>query len=685
MPKTARKATDVPFNSPYRHGFVRVGACVPTICIADPKDNAARHLEMVREGHEQSVAVMVFPELGISAYAIDDLLLQDALLEAVERAIGWLADESKGLFPVFVVGAPLRSGGRLFNCAVAIHDGQILGVVPKTFLPNYREFYERRWFASGHGVVADLIEVAGRTVPFGTDILFRSVGSCAFTFHTEVCEDYWIPSPPSTRGAMAGAEILLNLSASNIVIGKSEARRLLSASQSLRCQAAYLYSAAGPGESTTDMAWDGQASIYERGHLLAETQRFASGSCWTSADVDVASIRSERMRMGSFGDVIGADDGAGFRYIDFHLDAPAAEMALRREVERYPFVPNDPQRLAEECYEAFNIQVQGLAQRLKATGLEKLVIGVSGGLDSTHALIVAVRAMDALGLPRSNVLGYTLPGFATSDFTKSNAWELMRRLGITAQELDIRPAATQMLADLGHPFARGEAVYDVTFENVQAGLRTDYLFRLANQQGGLVVGTGDLSELALGWCTYGVGDHMSHYNVNASVSKTLIQHLIRFVIRSGDIGEQASQVLQEILGQEISPELVPAKDGEMQSTEDKVGPYALQDFNLYYLARFGMAPSKIAYLALQAWGDPARGDWPIDVPPADRRGYSLNEIKSWLRLFLVRFFANQFKRSCLPNGPKISSGGSLSPRADWRMPSDARVDAWLEELETNIS
>ncbi|HEX6860389.1 MAG TPA: NAD(+) synthase [Caulobacteraceae bacterium] len=683
MPRTARKAPVLPFLSPYRHGFVRIAACVPTIAIANPQENAARTLEMVRQGDAEGVALMLFPELGISSYAIDDLLLQDALLDAVEAAIASLAKASEALNPVFVVGAPLRSGGRLFNCAVAIHRGEILGVVPKTFLPNYREFYERRWFASGLGVVGDLMELAGRVVPFGTDMVFRSVGAAPFTFHAEICEDYWIPTPPSTQAALAGAEILLNLSASNIVIGKARARKLLCASQSLRCQAVYAYSASGPGESTTDMAWDGQASIFERGVQLSETPRFQPGSCMAIADVDVDTIRSERMRMGSFGDAIGAG-AENFRIVDFAFEPPTGELELKRAVERYPFAPSDPARLAEECYEAYNIQIQGLAQRLKATGLKHLVIGVSGGLDSTQALIVAVRALDSLGLPRANCLAYTMPGFATSDFTKSNAWKLMRALGVSAQELDIRPAARQMLSDLGHPFAQGEAVYDVTFENVQAGLRTDYLFRLANQHGGLVVGTGDLSELALGWCTYGVGDHMSHYNVNASVTKTLIQHLIRFVAGSDDVGADASAVLLDILETEISPELVPAKDGEIQSTQDKVGPYALQDFNLYYMARYGMAPSKIAYLALAAWGDAGAGVWPADVPEAERRAYSLGEIKGWLRLFLVRFFANQFKRSCLPNGPKISAGGSLSPRADWRAPSDAPPDVWIKELETNI-
>ncbi len=681
MPRTASKATKTPFETPYRHGFVRIGACVPTIAVADPKTNAERTLELVRRGDKEKVALMVFPELGISAYAIDDLLLQDALLDAAETAVADLARASKGLFPVFVVGAPVRREGRLFNTAVVIHDGEVLGAVPKTFLPNYREFYERRWFASGQGTTGT-VKLAGREVPFGADLIFRSDGTCGYAFHAEICEDVWIPTPPSSRAALAGAEVLLNLSASNIVIGKAEARKLLCASQSMRCLAAYAYSAAGPGESTTDMAWDGQAAIFELGDLLAETERFPETSGMTTADVDVGAIKGERIRMGSFGDAAAAGE-AGFRVIGFKQNAPPGKLELRRKVPRYPFVPDDPERLAEDCYEAYNIQVQGLAERLRSTGLKKLVVGVSGGLDSTQALIVAVRAMDALGLPQKNVLAYTLPGFATSDFTKANAQRLMAALGVTAGELDIRPAAKQMLADIGHPFAKGKKVYDVTFENVQAGLRTDYLFRLANHNGALVVGTGDLSELALGWCTYGVGDHMSHYNPNASVSKTLIQHLIRFVAGSGDVSPEASAVLIDILGTEISPELVPHGDGQIQSTQDKVGPYALQDFNLYYLARRGMAPSKIAYLAFEAWRDANRGDWPVETPVSEQISYSLDEIRRWLRLFLVRFFANQFKRSCLPNGPKISSGGSLSPRADWRMPSDARVNVWIEELETN--
>nr|DAA00348.1 TPA_exp: putative NH3-dependent NAD synthetase [Caulobacter vibrioides] len=583
---------------------------------------------------------------------------------------------------MIVVGGPLRDAGRLYNTAIVIQGGKVLGVVPKSFLPNYREFYERRWFTPGAGLTGKTLTLAGQTVPFGTDILFRGEGVAPFTVGVEICEDVWTPTPPSTAQALAGAEILLNLSASNITIGKSETRRLLCASQSSRMIAAYVYSAAGAGESSTDLAWDGHVDIHEMGALLAETPRFSTGPAWTFADVDVQRLRQERMRVGSFGDAMALSPASTpFRIVPFAFDAPEGDLALARPIERFPFTPSDPARLRENCYEAYNIQVQGLARRLEASGLKKLVIGISGGLDSTQALLVAAKAMDQLGLPRSNILAYTLPGFATSDRTKSNAWALMKAMAVTAAELDIRPAATQMLKDLDHPFGRGEAVYDVTFENVQAGLRTDYLFRLANHNAALVVGTGDLSELALGWCTYGVGDHMSHYNPNCGAPKTLIQHLIRFVAHSGDVGAETTALLDDILATEISPELVPGE--AVQATESFVGPYALQDFNLYYMTRYGMAPSKIAFLAWSAWHDADQGGWPVGLPDNARRAYDLPEIKRWLELFLKRFFANQFKRSAVPNGPKISSGGALSPRGDWRMPSDATADAWLAELRTN--
>ncbi len=650
-------------------------------------DNLAETIGLAKEGSAARAALMLFPELGLSAYAIDDLLFQDALQDAVQSAVEKLAQASCGLYSVLIVGAPLQWKGALFNTAVVIHNGAVLGVVPKIYLPNYREFYERRHFQSGAGIWNEQITVGGRDAPFGRGLLFRSIGSVSFTFHVEICEDFWVPLPPSTPAALAGAEVLLNLSASNIVIGKAETRRLLCASQSVRALAAYAYSAAGPGESTTDLAWDGHAAIFECGERLAETTRFAQDSGIIFADVDLGRIRQERMRMNSFGDCVReeAERISKFRTVSYRLSAPQETVELRRPIERFPFVPSDPEKLREQCYEAYNIQVQGLATRLRATKLERVIVGVSGGLDSTQAVIVASRAMDLLGLPRANVLAYTLPGFATSESTKANAWALIRALGVTGAEIDIRPAARQMLADLNHPFAKGEEVYDVTFENVQAGLRTDYLFRLANQNIGLVVGTGDLSELALGWCTYGVGDHMSHYNVNASVAKTLIQHLIRFVAGSGDVTSATSGILQAILDTEISPELIPrSASGAIQSTQAIVGPYALQDFNLFYLTRYGFRPSKIAFLAHHAWGDRERGNWPADIPEAAKKAFSVGEIRHWLEVFLRRFFANQFKRSALPNGPKISSGGSLSPRGDWRMPSDADAAVWLAELTNNV-
>ncbi|MCS0497050.1 NAD(+) synthase [Ancylobacter sp. MQZ15Z-1] len=673
------------FNCLYSHGFARVAACVPRGTVADPDFAATEVLELAAEGDRRKVAVMLFPELGLSSYAIDDLLFQDALLDEVERALARIIDASRELFPVLVVGAPLRHAGRLFNAAAVIHRGALLGVVPKSYLPNYREFYERRHFTPGLGRRGEQAVIAGRPAPFGVDLLFRSEGTIPLTFHVEICEDIWVPLPPSTRAAMAGAELLLNLSASNITIGKAEARRLLCASQSAHCVAAYAYSAAGPGESTTDLAWDGHAAIFENGDRLAETERFPEGAVFTVADIDIERLRQERMRLNSFGDCVGEEmEEDAFRVVVFALEQPPEPVALERLIERFPYVPSDPSRLREDCYEAYNIQVQGLAQRLAASRLPRVVIGVSGGLDSTQALMVAARTMDRLGRPRSDVLAYTLPGFATSDETRANAWALMEALGVCAAEIDIRPAARQMLADLDHPSARGEPVYDVTFENVQAGLRTDYLFRLANQHAALVVGTGDLSELGLGWCTYGVGDHMSHYNVNASVPKTLIQHLIRFVAGSGDVSAETVEVLEAILATEISPELVPASAATIQSTQQVVGPYALQDFSLFYLTRYGYRPSRIAYLAAQAWSDVERGRWPANIPEADRRAYTLGEIRHWLEVFLSRFFTNQFKRSTLPNGPKISSGGSLSPRGDWRAPSDAGARVWLDELDTHL-
>ena len=673
------------FHSPRTHGFVRVAAATPVVHIADPKANAVEHEALIRQAGERGVDLIVFPELSLSAYAIDDLLMQGALLEEVERQIHDLANVTAETGVISVIGAPIRSGDRLYNCAVVLGEGRVLGVVPKTYLPNYREYYEKRWFSPADDHLPDL---GGEWGAFGTRLIFAAENRPGFVFGVEICEDYWAPLPPSTRQALAGARILLNLSASPIVIGKSDDRAMLSSSHSARQMAAYVFTASGWGESTTDLAWDGQATIHELGARVAEGERFSLESHLTIADVDVDRIGLERLRTGTFADCARRelDEDKAFDIVLFEArDDEETGGSLIRPLDRFPFVPDDPSRLDQDCYEAFNIQVQGLMRRLKSTGSKKIVIGISGGLDSTQALLVACRAFDRLGKPRTDILGFTMPGFATSEGTRSNAWALMNALGITGAEIDIRPAAQAMLEGIGHAFGRGEPLHDITFENVQAGLRTDYLFRLANQNSGFVLGTGDLSELALGWATYGVGDHMSHYNVNGGVAKTLIRHLIRWVANREEMAA-AADVLHAILDTEISPELVPAgADGKIQSTEATVGPYALNDFFLFYITRFGLKPSKVAYLAYQAWGDAARGEWPSHHPQADRMAYDLATIKFWLRKFLIRFFqTSQFKRSALPNGPKVVTGGSLSPRGDWRAPSDGNARVWLDELDANV-
>lgn len=659
------------FRSIYHQGMVRVATCTIETAIGDPASNARTVLEQARECHAEGVGVAVFPELTLSGYSIEDILLQDALLDAVERAVAEVVAGSAELLPILLVGAPLRYRHRIYNCALVIHRGTILGVAPKSYLPTYREFYERRQVAVGDDISTTL-RVAGQEVPFGPDLLFSSTDLPGFVLHVEICEDAWVPIPPSAEAALAGATVLANLSGSPITVGRADDRKLLCQSASARCHAAYLYAAAGEGESTTEVSWDGQTMIYENGVLLAETERFPKGPRRAVADVDLELLRGERLRIGTFDDNRRhhAARLPDYRTVEFALDPPSADIGLRRTVERHPFVPADKSRLEQDCYEAYNIQVAGLTQRLRAIGQPKVVIGVSGGLDSTHALIVAARAMDLEGRPRSDILAFTLPGFATGERTKGNAYKLGEALGVTFEEIDITASARLMLTELGHPFSSGEPVYDVTFENVQAGLRTDYLFRAANQRGGIVLGTGDLSELALGWSTYGVGDQMSHYNVNSGVPKTLIQHLIRWVISSEQFPTEVGDVLQSVLDTEITPELVPVgEDGVVQSSEAKVGPYALQDFTLYYVLRYGFRPSKVAFLATQAW----------------EPHYSLAEIKSWLAVFARRFYSfAQFKRSAVPNGPKVSAGGALSPRGDWRAPSDLSARTWLDELAANV-
>ncbi|WAJ43692.1 NAD(+) synthase [Mycobacterium sp. Aquia_216] len=675
------------FYNSYSHGFVRVAACTHHTTLGDPAANAASVLRLAGECHDEGVALAVFPELTLSGYSIEDIVLQDLLLDDVEAALADVVASSADLLPVLVVGAPLRSRQRIYNTAVVVHRGAVLGVVPKSYLPTYREFYERRQLTPGDDE-RGVIRIGDIEAPFGPDLLFAASDLSDFVLHVEICEDMFVPIPPSAEAALAGATVLANLSGSPITIGRAEDRALLARSASSRCLAAYVYAAAGAGESTTDLAWDGQTMIFENGVLLAESERFPKGERRSVADVDTGLLRSERLRMGTFDDNRRhhRPSAESFRRIEFRLDPPAGDIGLRRTIERFPFVPADPKRLEQDCYEGYNIQVSGLEQRLRALDFPKVVIGISGGLDSTHALIVAARAMDRENRPRSDILAFTLPGFATGDRTKRNATELCRALGVTFSEIDIRDTAQLMLKEMDHPFSRGEKVYDVTFENVQAGLRTDYLFRLANQRGGIVLGTGDLSELGLGWSTYGVGDQMSHYNVNAGVPKTLIQHLIRWVIASGQFESDVTEVLQSVLDTEITPELIPSgEEEELQSSEAKVGPFALQDFSLFHVLRYGFRPSKIAFLAWHAWSDPERGRWPVGFPEDKRPSYPLKEIRHWLQIFVQRFYSfSQFKRSALPNGPKVSHGGALSPRGDWRAPSDMSARIWLDEIDREV-
>jgi NAD+ synthase (glutamine-hydrolysing) len=672
----------------YNHDFVRVGVAVPSVRVADPLYNGEQTIALMERAAAERAVLVLFPELGLSAYSCDDLFHQRALLDGCRDALRAVLAASRSLPLVAVVGMPLQVDHLLYNCAVVVSRGRVLGVIPKTYLPNYREFYEARQFNPADSAARDEIELAGqRDVPFGSSLLFRLDEQPLLQFHVEICEDVWVPIPPSSYAALAGATVLLNLSASNITIGKADYRRQLVANQSARCLAAYLYSAAGPGESTTDLAWDGHALIAENGTPIAETERFCYEPQLVCSEIDLERLSQERMRQTSFGQsaLRVRKELESFRTIGFSLDLPREGTLLpRRRYERFPYVPSDPATRDQRCAEVYQIQVQGLAKRLQFAGIERVVIGVSGGLDSTHALVVCAQAMDLLGYPRDHILAYTMPGFATGQRTREQAHALMRAIGCRAEELDIRPSCLQMLRDIGHPFAGGEPVYDVTFENVQAGERTSHLFRLANLHNGLVVGTGDLSELALGWATYGVGDHMSHYNVNASVPKTLIQHVIRWVAQTERLGPEVGEVLLRILATEISPELVPG-DGTgsqpSQATEAVIGPYELQDFTLYYTLRYGYPPPRVAFLAYCAWRDRELGAWP-EVPPELRHEYTIGQIKAHLRTFLYRFFQiSQFKRSCIPNAPKVGSGGSLSPRGDYRAPSDGEAAAWLRQVD----
>jgi NAD+ synthase (glutamine-hydrolysing) len=670
---------------------VRVAAAVPNVCVADPRSNGLRTLALAQRAAAEGATLVVFPELGLSAYTSDDLFQQEALLAAVIDALAELRAASAELACLIVVGAPLVTEQRLFNTAVVIHRGQVLGVVPKSYLPNYREFYEKRQFSASRDALGATIELLGDEVAFGADLIFASSDLPGFAMHVEICEDLWTPVPPSSYAALAGATVLVNVSASNVTVAKADYRRALCASQSARAIAAHVYAAAGAGESTTDLAWDGQALIHENGETLAESRRFSEEPQLVCGDIDIGRLVTDRMRTTSFADsaLDHRERLTRTRRIVFVRGDTLQPIGLHRELERFPYVPHDPGLRNQRCQEVYDIQVSGLATRLRATGIERVVIGVSGGLDSTHALLVAARAFDRLSLPRTNILAYTMPGLATSDTTLNNARGLMGALGVSANELDIRGASEAMLSALDHPAAGGEPAYDVTYENVQAGERTSHLFRLANRYDAIVLGTGDLSELALGWCTYGVGDQMSHYAINASVPKTLVAFLIRWLVDTEQAGPDATEVLLSVLDTAISPELVPQADdaegGPGADSESVVGPYELVDFFLYYTLRFGYRPSKVAFLAHHAWGDRTRGSWPELIPTDKRNEYSLAEIKHWLAVFLQRFFAtSQFKRSAIPNAPKVGSGGSLSPRGDWRAPSDSSAEVWLRELERNV-
>ncbi len=659
-------------------GFVRVAAITPDVRVADVEHNTQSIIAALKEAAARGCALALFPELGVTGYTCADLFYQSLLRAQARAALSAIAAVSARLGIAAVVGLPFEAAGKLYNCAAFLAGGNVLGLVPKTYLPNTNEYYEERWFSSSRECPIDTVELDGRAVPFGTDLLFsaRELPDC--TIGIEVCEDLWAPSPPSGSMALAGATLIVNPSASDEVLGKATYRRELVKQQSARCLAAYLYAGSGPGESTTDVVFGGQCMIAENGTLLAETPRFRFATQMAVADLDLEQLTHERITNSSFSS---ARPEQPYRRIPFHLaESPvtqavtigASEPALLRpQLSQTPFVPADPAQRAQHCEEIFAIQSTGLAKRLQHTGLRHVTLGLSGGLDSTLALLVAMRAFDTLGLPHSGIVAVSMPGFGTSARTRRNAARLAELLGVTLREIPIEAAVRQHFRDIGHD----ERVADVTYENAQARERTQILMDLANQLGGLAVGTGDLSELALGWATYN-GDQMSMYHVNAGVPKTLVRYLIEWCAEMLFSGETA-QVLLDIGATPISPELLPATTGAdglssvAQETEASIGPFLLHDFFLFYTVRYGFAPRKVLFLAARAFAS--------RVTPS--------EIVRWMRVFYQRFFANQFKRSAMPDGPKVGSV-ALSPRGDWRMPSDASVSLWqreLAELETLVA
>ena len=661
-----------------KYGFIRVASAIPAVRVGDVVFNTQKIEEQIILAEGKGVEVIVFPELSLTSYTCQDLFHQQILLEATEQSVMLLLDFTRKLDIVAIVGAPVVAGDLLLNCAVVIQHGQILGIVPKTYLPNYSEFYEKRWFASAQDLRDQEVRFAGHKVRLSPDVqLFRTFDG--FQFGVEICEDVWAPAPPSNKLALAGADIIFNLSATDELIGKNAYLKSLLSQQSARTMTGYVYSSCGFGESTQDVVYGGNALIYENGKLLAESERFSIESQMVVAQIDVEKLRSERRTNSTY---VNAQRNVKYSVLAKQfairtIEAAPAEnnrdFVLDREVNPHPFIPTSSDMKAS-CEEIFNIQVMGLAKRIVHTHAKTIVVGISGGLDSTLALLVCVKTFDKLGMNRKGIVGVTMPGFGTTDRTYNNAMTLMQSLGISIKEISIAKAVTQHFEDIEHDMS----VHDVTYENSQARERTQILMDLANKLGGMVIGTGDLSELALGWATYN-GDHMSMYGVNASIPKTLIRHLVNYVAESG-VDEQSRLTLQDIIDTPISPELIPAdENGNIkQKTEDLVGPYELHDFFLYYFLRFGFRPSKIFLLAKKAFLETS-GER-VKISDNDPDSYDEDTIKKWLKTFVRRFFNQQFKRSCLPDGPKVGSV-SLSPRGDWRMPSDATSAIWLQEAE----
>lgn len=643
-----------------QNGFIKVAAAIPSVKVADCSYNVQQIESLIAMAEGKGVEVIVFPELCITGYTCQDLFKQTLLLEQAETSVLMLLDFTRKLDIISIVGVPVVVGDLLLNCAAVIQKGDLLGLVPKTYLPNYSEFYEKRWFASSQDLQPSEIRFAGnKIVVTPQPTLFRTCDGAMFG--VEICEDVWAPVPPSCNLALSGADIIFNLSASDELIGKHDYLKGLLAQQSARMISGYVYSGCGFGESTQDVVYGGNAIAYENGQLLAESERFALDSQLIITQIDVEKIRNERRTNSTY---INAQRGHDSRIVNAHTVMPR-DFELIRDVDPHPFIPKTDD-MEKSCDEIFSIQVAGLAKRLVHTGCKTVVVGISGGLDSTLALLVCVRIFDKLQLSRKGIVGVTMPGFGTTDRTYNNAVNLMKSLGITLREISIADAVKQHFNDIGHDIN----VHDVTYENSQARERTQILMDLSNQLGALVIGTGDLSELALGWATYN-GDHMSMYGVNAGVPKTLIKYLVKFVAMSEDSDETRS-ILLDIIDTPISPELIPADEAGniTQKTEDLVGPYELHDFFLYHIIRFGYRPSKIFMLARKAF-DGSNPEAPF---------YDDETIKKWLTIFLRRFFNQQFKRSCLPDGPKVGSV-SLSPRGDWRMPSDASSALWLKECE----